>query len=69
MDVVANIALIVEREKRVLSGYCSCVNIAEIFSLSSFNFSSVDDTAPVYLLSLPSSFIENCNKWRKVHEE
>ena len=49
MDVVANIAIIVESEKRVISDYSSCVNIVKIISLSSGNLGSVDDTAPVYL--------------------
>ena len=49
MDVVANIAIIVESEKRVISDYSSCVNIVKIISLSSGNVGSVDDTAPVYL--------------------
>ena len=35
MDVAANIAPVVEREKMVLSGYRSCVNIDKIISLSS----------------------------------
>ena len=35
VDVAANIALVVEREKMVLSAYSRCVNIEEIISLSS----------------------------------
>ena len=34
MDVAANIALVIEREKMVLSGHRSCVNIDEIISRS-----------------------------------
>ena len=51
MDVVANIALVVENEKRVISGHSSCVNIIEIISLSSGNLGSVDGTATVYLFA------------------
>ena len=35
VDVAANIALVVECEKMVLSDYSSCINIYEIISLSS----------------------------------
>ena len=51
MDVVANIALVVESKKRVILGYSSCVNIIKIISLSSGNLGSVHDTAPVYLFA------------------
>ena len=51
MDVVANIAFVVESEKWVILGYSSCVNIVEIIFISSGNLGSVDDTAPVYLFA------------------
>ena len=64
MDVVANIALIVESEKGFISGYSSSVTIVEIISLSTDNIGRVDYTAPVYLfvtgivtLDTPSSLI------------
>ena len=49
MDVVANIALIVESEKGVISGHSSCVTIVKIISLSRESLGTVDYTAPVYL--------------------
>ena len=78
MDVIANIALVVESE-RVISGYSSSITIVEIISLSTDNLGRVDYTAPVYLfvmgivdfdthssLHLIKVFIENCNKRRRV---
>ena len=49
MDVVANIALIVESEKGVISGHSSSVTIVEIISHSTDNLGRSDYTAPVYL--------------------
>ena len=49
MDVVTNIALVVESEKMVISGHSSCVTIVKIVSLSHESLGTVDYTAPVYL--------------------
>ena len=51
MDVIANIAFVVESKKRVILGYSSCVNIIKIISHSSGNLGSVDDADPVYLFA------------------
>ena len=48
MDVVANIILVVESEKRVISGHSSFVTIVENYFFSHENLGSVDHTAPVY---------------------
>ena len=49
MDVVANIALVVANEKRVISGHSSRVPNTKIVSLSRESLGTVDYTAPVYL--------------------
>ena len=49
MDVVANIALVDEREKRVISGHRSRVPNTKIVYRSRESLGTVDYTAPVYL--------------------
>ena len=49
MDVVANIALVVESEKSVILGHSSRVPNTKIVSLSRESLGTVDYTAPVYL--------------------
>ena len=50
MDVVANIALVVESEKRGYFGLQQFRTIVEIISIFTDNLGCVDYTAPVYLL-------------------
>ena len=57
MDVFANIALVVESEKRVISGHSSRVPNTKIVSLSREILGTVDCTAPVYLYSSLVSLI------------
>ena len=49
MDVVANIALVVESEKRVISGYSSRIPKTKIVFLSRESLGTIDYTSPVYL--------------------
>ena len=48
MDLVSKMILVVESEKRAISGHSGCELSSKIISLSRKNLGTVDYTAPVY---------------------